>query len=143
MKALALLLLTTLPASADVVIAARTLPAGSVIQADDLLTVPGTRQATFADMAGLVGLELRQTVYSGHPIMAAQIGAPIVVERNATVALFYYNHGITLAAEARALDSAGAGETIRVLNLASHRIVTGIVQGDGTVLVSGSLLPSS
>jgi len=130
-------------AVADVVVAARTLPAGTILIADDLLLVPGSRQSTFADLAGLVGQQVRATVYSGHPLMATQIGAPIVVERNTTVSAVYVGNGLVLAADARALDSAGAGEVIRVLNLTSHKVLSGIVQSDGTILVTGSQLPQS
>jgi flagellar basal body P-ring formation protein FlgA len=143
MKALLALLALALPAHADVIVAARSLPAGAVLAADDLLTVPGNHAGSFADLAGLVGQTLAEPVKGGHPILASQISTPVLIERNARVAIYYYHNGIVLAAEARALDSAGAGEMVRVLNLTSHRVLTGSVLADGRILVTGSLLPNS
>jgi flagella basal body P-ring formation protein FlgA len=143
MKALLALLLIAGPATADVVVAARDLPAGKILMADDLLMVPGSFASSFGDIAGLVGKEVRVVVKGGRPILVSQIGAPVLIERNTTVRVFYYHDGIVLVAEARALDSAAAGEAVRVQNLGSRRIITARVQNDGTILVTGSLLPQS
>ena len=143
MKVLLALVLTALPVHADVVVAARTLQVGTILAVDDLLTVPGSHTGSFADLAGLVGQALAEPVKGGHPILSSQISNPVLIERNARVSIYYYHNGIVLAAEARALDSAGAGETIRVLNLTSQRILTGSVLADGRILVTGSLLPNS
>jgi flagella basal body P-ring formation protein FlgA len=143
MKTLLALLVLTTPVLADVVVAARDLPAGKVLAADDLLTVPGSFAASFGDPNGLIGKEVRAVIKGGRPILTSQIGAPVLIERNATVSVFYYPDGIVLEAEARALDSAAAGEAIRVQNMGSRRIISGRVQDDGTILVTGSLLPQS
>jgi len=124
------------PAAADVVLASRTLRAGSVIAEGDLVLslstdVPGAvRQLDEA-----LGLEARVTLYAGRPIPVASLGAPALVERNATVQMIFQRGGLDIRTEGRALGRGAAGDEIRVLNLASRTTITGIVSGPGQVRV--------
>jgi len=124
------------PAIADTVVAARTIPARSIISIDDLLVrdldTPGG--LSVPEMA--VGKEARVALYAGRPIRQADIGAPAVVERNMIIMLVYQNGGITISTEGRALDRAGPGDLIRVMNLASRATVTARIDATGNAVVS-------
>lgn len=93
--------------------------------------VPGA----IAEPAAVIGREARVTLYPGRPILTSQVGAPALVERNQLVRMHFASGPLTIATEGRALDRAGVGEPIRVMNLDSRQVVTGSVQADGTIEV--------
>ena len=136
MRALALALLVAAPAGADVVLASRTLRAGTQITAADIVLLsdpapPGA--AAHPDEA--IGLEARLTLYAGRPIPLASLGPPALVERNTLVSLVFLRGGLEIRADGRALARGAEGEEIRVMNLSSRSTVTGIVAGPGLVRV--------
>lgn len=120
-------------ANAETVVALRTLRTGSMIMPGDLTTVAGQTEGAARTIEEVIGLELRETVYQGRPVMQALLGPPALFERNAIVALEYRRDLLTIRAEGRALDRGGVGDRVRVMNLASRRIVEGIVAGNGSV----------
>lgn len=136
MRLLLLSLVLTAPAHADVVIAARTLRAGTAIQPADVVLMddpapPGA--AVHPDE--VIGQEARVTLYAGRPIPLASLGPPALVERNQTVTLVFQRNGLEIRAEGRALGRAALGEEVRVMNLASRSTVTGSVTAPGLVIV--------
>ncbi|MCY1128698.1 flagellar basal body P-ring formation chaperone FlgA [Frigidibacter sp. RF13] len=137
MRAL-LVLIALLPAqlAAETLVAARTIPARTILAVEDL--EPGLKPVAGAveDPADAIGMEARITIYKGFPIFAEKLAAPALVERNAKVILLYRTAGLSITAEGRALARAGAGEVIRVMNVASRTTVTGTVTADGTVIVA-------
>lgn len=136
-----LALLLAAPAAAETLVAARTLRAQTVLGPGDVAVVEGRVPGALSDPAQAIGREARVILHAGRPLRAADLGPPALVERNAPVTLLYRSGLLTIAAEGRALGRAGAGETVRVMNIASRSIVTGRVAPDGTVLVGPSPLP--
>ncbi|MCM2561900.1 flagellar basal body P-ring formation chaperone FlgA [Lutimaribacter sp. EGI FJ00015] len=124
------------PAHADMLVAARTLRAQTIVSASDLILHTGP-DVGLADPALIVGQEARVTIYAGRPVRPGDVGPPAIIERNQIVPLVFESSVLHIQTEARALDRAGVGETIRVLNLSSRSPVMGQVQADGTVLVKG------
>ncbi len=131
-----LLTVGAMPAHADTLVAARTLRAQTIVTAADLILRKGTDEG-LADPSLVIGQETRVTIYAGRPLRVGDLGPPAIVERNQIVPLVFESSILRIETEARALDRAGAGEVIRVLNLSSRNPVTGQVQPDGTVLVKG------
>jgi flagella basal body P-ring formation protein FlgA len=74
-------------------------------------------------------------LYPGRPIRQVEVGAATVIRRNAVVPLVFVRGGLTIELEGRALQPAGAGEAIRVMNLSSRSTVTGVATAAGTVVV--------
>ncbi len=132
------LLLAAAHAGARTLVAARTIRAQTVLAPGDLVTGPVAVPGALADPAAAIGLEARVILHAGRPVRAADLGPPALVERNALVTLAWRAGLLTIRAEGRALGRAGAGETVRVLNLASRATVTGRVAADGTVVVGAS-----
>ena len=93
--------------------------------------VPGA----VAELAAVIGREARVTLYPGRPILSHQVGAPALIERNQLVRMHFASGALSIVTEGRALDRAGVGELVRVMNLASRQIVTGSVKADGTIEV--------
>lgn len=129
-------MLGAMPAKADMLVAARTLRAQTIVTAPDLILRDGP-DTGLSDPASVIGQETRVTIYAGRPLRPGDIGPPAIVERNQIVPLIYDSAILRIETEARALARAGAGEVIRVLNLTSRSPVSGTVQVDGSVLVEG------
>ena len=106
-------------AGADQVDAARTLRIGSIVAAGDLT---GPSEA-------MIGLEVRRTVFAGHPVTASDLGPPTLVRRNEIVTIAYRSGAIALRTEGRALGAGGKGELVEVMNLASRRTLRAVIVG--------------
>lgn len=140
----ALSLAWPLPALAEgavSMVATRLIRAQTVLSAADMTQVAADIPGALADAAAAVGLEARVTIYPGRPLRAGDLGPPALVDRNAVVPLAYRVGGLTILAEGRALDRAGAGDALRVMNLASRTTVTGRLGADGVVEVGPRTLP--
>lgn len=123
-------------AAAEVLVAARTIPAQTVLTADDLLLRDVNAPGGLTDPTAVVGLEARVALFAGRPIREADLGIPAVVERNQVVPLIYAGAGLYIKTEGRALDRAGPGELIRVMNLQSRSTVTARIAEDGSAHVA-------
>lgn len=125
--------------AADTVVSSRIIRSGSIIQASDLaparISVSGAVQ--FVDE--IVGLEAKTIIYPGRPILYGQVSAPAIVERNQNVPLIYLSDGLEILTEGRALSRGSVGEVIRVLNLGSRMIVSGMIGDDGSVHVEAAV----
>lgn len=135
-RAICLVLLPGL-ASAESLVAARVIPAQGRIAAGDVMLVDAEIPGAVTSAAAAIGLETRVAIFPGRPVLAADLGPPALVERNGIVTLIYRAGTLTIRAEGRALQRAGQGESVRVMNLASKATVTGQVAPDGTVIVGG------
>ncbi len=113
----------------------RAIRSQTVIAAEDVEIVEEEVTGGLAELADVIGKEARVTLYPGRPILVGQVGAPAVVERNALVRMIFRDGPLSITAEGRVLDRGGAGERVRVMNLASRQIVTGSVQDNGDIEV--------
>ena len=136
MRGLVLLALLATPGQADVLLAARTLRAGTAITAADVvLTLDPAPPGAAAHPDDAIGQEARVTLYAGRPIPLASLGPPAVVERNQLVSLVFRSGGLDIRADGRALGRGAEGDEIRIMNLASRSTVTGTIAGPGLVSV--------
>jgi flagellar basal body P-ring formation protein FlgA len=130
------LALLAMPLQAEVVVPSRTIPAEDVIGPDDLtlrdLVVPGAIE----DASLLIGMEARIALFSGQPIRPEDVGIPAIVQRNQVVPLVYQQGAIFISTDGRALERAGPGDLIRVMNLGSRTTVTARIGVDGAAYVS-------
>jgi flagellar basal body P-ring formation protein FlgA len=130
------LMLAAVSAAAQTVTPVRTIRSQTVIAATDLtVTEPATPGALTA-IEDALGMEARVTLYAGRPILIGQIGPPARVERNQLVRMTYVEGALSIIADGRTLDRAAAGEFVRVMNLTSRQIVSGLVLDNGTVKVT-------
>lgn len=130
------LLLAASPAAADIVVPARTIPALSVIGPDDLVMHDAIIPGSIENPDDIIGMETRIALFAGRPIRPSDVGFPAVVNRNQIVPLVFANGGLMIETEGRALDRAGPGEVIRVMNLASRSTVSARIGADGKAYVS-------
>jgi flagella basal body P-ring formation protein FlgA len=131
-----LLTLVAGPIAADALIAARTIPPRSIIGPEDVLVRDIDVLGALETPALAIGQEARVALYAGRPIRAADVGAPAVVERNQIITLIYRHGTIVISTEGRALDRAGPGDLIRVMNISSRTTVSAQVDATGTAFVT-------
>lgn len=140
MKGLALALVAGMAgppaAEAGTVVPVRPIRGQTVLSAADLALEPAETPGAVASIEEAIGKEAKVTLYTGRPILAAQLGAPALVERNQLVRMTYAEGPLSITTEGRALDRAGVGEEVRVMNLTSRQVVTGRVTASGGVVVA-------
>lgn len=135
MRILTLLLGLLLPslASAGILAAARTLPAGTIVTAADLRAADSDRPG-LSDPSQIIGLQTRITIYEGRPLQASLLQAPKLVARNQIVQVAFQRGALRIVTEARTLSDGAAGDVIRVMNLESRTTLNASVQPDGSLL---------
>jgi flagella basal body P-ring formation protein FlgA len=113
----------------------RAIRSQTVLAAEDLALAEEAVPGALAAIEDAIGLEAKVSLYPGRPILASQLRAPALVERNAVVRMAYRSGPLRIVTEGRALDRAAAGELVRVMNLVSKQTVTGVVTADGSIEV--------
>ncbi|WP_075997079.1 flagellar basal body P-ring formation chaperone FlgA [Salaquimonas pukyongi] len=99
------------------------------------------RVHVFAGHPGLVGKVARTTLLPNRPIQLNQVVEPNVVQANVPTIMRYEKGALLITAEVQPLNSAKAGELVRVRTRFSKMIVSGVAQPDGTI--SAGLQPAS
>ncbi len=115
---------------------------GDVIRDDMLMDVPagdiqGATDSMIRTRSSVVGKMARRTLLPGRAILPIAINNPRAVVNGAEVRLVYVDGGLTIVASASALQDGAVGDTIKVRNVDSGLTVSGIIQPDGSVRVSG------
>ena len=134
-RLLFILLLTACSATAESVVATRTIPAQSVIAADDVTIRGEPTEEAIRAARNIIGMEARVALFAGRPIRSGDIGQPAVVERNQVIPLLFEKNGLVISTDGRALGRAGPGDTIRVMNIGSRATVSATIGQDGVAYV--------
>lgn len=113
---------------------------GEILNADDLTWARLRERAlplnALDDPNAILGMAARRALTPGEPVRRGDIEAPILVERRQLVILRLETEAMVLTTQGRALEDGAKGETIRVENPQSGRIVDGTVSGPGQVSVT-------
>ena len=112
---------------------------GDVVGAGDLewvrLRAGQAKGDVVRAMRDAVGLALRHAVQPGQPILLVDLGRPMVVQKGTPMLLALDSPGIQLTAQGVAMEAAGLGEPVHVLNPASRVVVEAEVTGPGRARV--------
>lgn len=135
-RILLLSLVAALPVQAETLVPVRTIQAQRVITPADIATSDLVVPGALTDPDAVIGMEARVALYPGRPILPGDLALPATVERNAIVPLVYASGNLHISTEGRALDRAGPGDVIRVMNLSSRTTVTARIGADGAAYVS-------
>ncbi len=84
----------------------------------------------------LVGKVARRTLIRGKAIPENSVREPYAVRNGQLVTLRYQAGALSIVAKAISLKSGSVGDYVQTRNLDTRRTVAGIVQSDGSVLVS-------
>lgn len=87
--------------------------------------------------AVLVGKVARRTLLPGAPVPASAVGDRKLVAHGAKVRMVYEDGGLSITTYGTALQAGSEGAVIQVRNLDTGVTISGTVQGDGSVRVSG------
>lgn len=118
---------------------ARSLSAGQVIQAGDLVTMSGdlSTQPTgvVTDPANAIGKTLRNSLGAGQSLRADQLLAPLVVRQGQTVRLISRGSGFSVSSEGKAINNAAEGQVVQI-RMPSGQVVSGVAKPDGTAEIA-------
>ena len=133
------------PAAAQetVLIPTRTIYPGETVTADLLQEVPLRRQlrnpgGVERDWRALDGKVARRTLLPGRMIPTGSVRDAWIVEPGKPVQVIYVQGGLQIALSAVALQAGAAGDMVRLRNVDSGTVFSGVVMADGTVRVSAS-----
>ncbi|MEL6868251.1 MAG: flagellar basal body P-ring formation chaperone FlgA [Pseudomonadota bacterium] len=123
-----------------VVVTTRHLQRGHTLVANDLdyqrRDVTDERMQYVTSIDAVIGQRTTKTVIAGAPLTARVVSPPNSVESGRIVTLTAKRAGIVIRMAGTALDSAALGESVRVRNDSSGRIVEGVVSASNEVLVT-------
>lgn len=122
----------------EIAVLRRPLARGETITADHIAVEkrPRGEVPDAAGHAGVIGLVAKNAVATGQPLRQADLGKPILVERNSLVTVTFQTPGMELQLRGRAQDQGAMGEAITILNPVSKKTVVGVVTGPGRALVN-------
>lgn len=89
----------------------------------------------FTDDAAVVGQVAAHAMGAGAVLEHDDVHAAPVIHRGQVVTLEYQSNTLQVQAPGLALDDAASGQTLKVENDGSHRIVSGVAAPDGVVVV--------
>jgi flagellar basal body P-ring formation protein FlgA len=114
---------------------------GDVIRDDMLADISGVARdgsGSFVEQRSLiVGKVARLTLLPGHAIPFSGVSNRKVVANGAEVKLVYSEGGLVITTSGAALQDGSIGDVVKVRNSDSGVTVSGAVQPDGSVSVSG------
>lgn len=122
--------------TARVVVMAQDVPAGRVIQDDDVqleardvTVVPDA----MSDPQAVAGWTSRRSLRTGQVVPQRALLTPVLVQRGQSVGIEASNGGITVNVPGEALDTGRAGDTVRVRNTGSGKVIRARVIDAGKV----------
>lgn len=123
----------------QVVVAARPLPRGTVLQAGDLEVaerdVSRLTTGYVSDIKNILGKSLKRRVRAGMALAPRLVAAPVVIHRGDRVSIKAAASSLEVRVEGVALEDGAKGASIRVRNLSSKREIGARVVGPGVVAV--------
>jgi len=124
----------------DIVVADAMLERGQVISEGDLAIEPhdigNLPQGYFDDTGKVAGMITRRVVKPGDLINSNMLKQAYMVKRGESVSLVVKTPGLQVRMKGKALGNATRGNTVRVKNLSSNRIVEGVATAPGVVSIS-------
>jgi flagella basal body P-ring formation protein FlgA len=125
---------TSVPVSRKVVVARRTLPRGTLLQADmveltELRQAPG-QAAAMDSVQAVVSAELLRDVVAGSPILAQDLRRAVLVKQGQMAVLSVgQGQGFEIAVRVEVLQDGRMGEQVRLKNPETGRVLSGVVTG--------------
>ena len=97
--------------------------------------IPPAVSIRAADIEGKVA---KRTLLPGRYIPTASLREAWLVEQGAAVQITYVSGVLTISASAVTLQSGAAGDFVRVRNIDSGKVLSGVVMADGSIRVGAS-----
>ena len=118
--------------SLTAVVATKPLSAGTLLTAEDITlaqtSLPsGRRMDLVTQPSDALQMTLKREIAQGQPLVVAWLNTPRLITRHQPITLVIEQEGLTLSTSGIALQSGGKGDTLRVKNSRSGRILSGTV----------------
>ncbi|MDD3287806.1 MAG: flagellar basal body P-ring formation chaperone FlgA [Alphaproteobacteria bacterium] len=128
----------------SVPVLSRRLEAGTVISAADLslmnIAAEHLSNDMFTSQDGLVGKELRRDTAEGQVLRTRDVIQPRMVTRGSLVLMKVETPFMQISTQGKSLQDGSMGDTVRVTNVKSNRVIEGVVVSPGVIKVEvGSL----
>lgn len=81
------------------------------------------------DAEALIGMAAKRPLRAGSAAAQRDVASPLLVKKDDIVTVSYDAGGVSLSLQAKALDSASAGDTFNALNPASKKIIQAVAVG--------------
>jgi flagella basal body P-ring formation protein FlgA len=91
------------------------------------------RDHVITDEDDLVGMAVKRDVRASAIIHTSELTRPVLVTKNALVTMALVRGGMSLSVQGKAMDEGSLGDTIRVANLTSNKVVEGKITGQNRV----------
>ncbi|MCA0399649.1 MAG: flagellar basal body P-ring formation chaperone FlgA [Proteobacteria bacterium] len=113
---------------------------GETVQSRDVALVRRPASQVGNDIAvtasDLVGMVSRRALRAGETVRTADLAKPILVEKNQLVTVTYSSGGLQLTMRGRVQQNGALGETVKIQNPQSKRMVEGTVTGQGQISIT-------
>jgi len=132
-----------------VVVAARALPPGMIVQPGDVELRPAAagdeRFEVVYALDEVLGMQTTRALPEGKIVESKSLRAPLLVRRRDPVTVYAHCPGVQVRTTARALDDGSLGETIRVESLSERKVylarIIGVREAEVETQPSGSTRP--
>ncbi|MEI7669004.1 MAG: flagellar basal body P-ring formation chaperone FlgA [Pseudomonadota bacterium] len=94
------------------------------------------RKNTITDVKEILGKSPKHIISSGRAIRTDEIASPTLIAKGARVTMIYKTKNIEIKTTGEAIDSGSKGDVIKLRNLTSKQIISGIVESSERVKVS-------
>ncbi|MFT5172609.1 MAG: flagella basal body P-ring formation protein FlgA [Gammaproteobacteria bacterium] len=122
-----------------VVVANRPLLRGQHLSALDLRSekrdVGRLRRAAIFDPAQVLGYRVKRAIAPGRVVDGAMLEAPVLVERGRRVRIAVRTADVAISMSGEAIEDGALGDTVKIRNTSSRKVIEGVVTGHGTVRV--------
>lgn len=95
--------------------------------------ISGQRSGLLMRLEDAVGLTSKRTLQPGKPLTRSMLVQPLMVKRDQPVTIVSRMEGITASMPGVALKNGRKGDTIKIRNASSQRVVSGVVEDEGVV----------
>jgi flagella basal body P-ring formation protein FlgA len=124
-----------------VLVAKQNIPRGKILTESDLKlevqVLTNMPPGAIAEVSSAVGQLALRAISAGAPVNQSALKARETVRRGQTVTLSLDSGPIAIAVSGTALQGGAVGERIAVRNNNSKRVVEGVIQDSGVVVVEG------
>jgi flagella basal body P-ring formation protein FlgA len=124
----------------DIVVAQRFLRRGETITESDVITksvaLDDQSGAAAVSFASVVGKKVRKEIRPGQAIRAEYLHESPVIKRGDVVMVVAESKLLRVTTQGRAKEDGRPGDSIRVMNLASKKEITGLVEGPALIKVA-------
>jgi flagella basal body P-ring formation protein FlgA len=121
----------------EVLVYARSLSAGEVVQPTDLIWAKAAAAPADAprDSDVVIGMAAKRPLREGAPVSLRDVSAPVVIKAGESVNVTWSDGGMTLKLQAKAQASAAVGESFNVINPVSKKVIEAVATGPGEAVV--------